>query len=139
MHYIAFLHPPEGSSEWGVTFPDLPGCVSGGETFEAAIAGGREALSGHLAVMRADGDPLPPARSLAELSADPEAMAMLEGGLVQVIAPDPAPGLRVRIDLMIDAALLRRTDAAAEARGMSRTSFIEAALVEAALPAAAES
>ena len=37
MHYIAFLHPPENGSEWGVTFPDLPGCVSSGETFEAAI------------------------------------------------------------------------------------------------------
>ncbi|TGD94611.1 type II toxin-antitoxin system HicB family antitoxin [Methylobacterium nonmethylotrophicum] len=134
MHYIAFLHPPEGGPEWGVTFPDLPGCVSGGKTFEAAIEGGREALSGHPAVMRADGDSIPAPRSFAEFSADPEAMAMLDGGLVQIIAPDPAPDMRVRLDLMIDATLLRRTDAAAEARGMSRASFIEAELLSAAGP-----
>jgi predicted RNase H-like HicB family nuclease len=74
--------------------PTKPGKVSGCETFEAAIASGREALSGHLAAMRAEGDPLPPARSLADLCADPEAMAMMEGGLIQIIAPDPAPGTR---------------------------------------------
>ena len=134
MHYIAFLHPPENGSEWGVTFPDLPGCVSSGETFEAAIEGGREALSGHLAALRADGDPVPPARSLAELSADPEAREMLDGSLVQVIVPRPVPAARVRVDLMIDATVLRLTDAAAEARGMSRASFIEAALLAAAEP-----
>ena len=33
--YIALLHKAKASS-FGVTFPDFPGCVTGGETLEEA-------------------------------------------------------------------------------------------------------
>jgi predicted RNase H-like HicB family nuclease len=67
--YIALVHKDNGTS-YGVSFPDLPGCISAGDTFEEAIDNAWAALAGHLAVMAADGDPIPNARSLEALKQD---------------------------------------------------------------------
>ena len=56
--YIALVHKDEGTS-YGVSFPDLPGCISAGDTFEEAVANAAEALAAHLALIRADGDTIP--------------------------------------------------------------------------------
>jgi predicted RNase H-like HicB family nuclease len=64
--YIALVHKDEGKS-YGVSFPDVPGCISAGDTFEQAVANAAEALAGHLALMRADGDAIPVPRSFEEL------------------------------------------------------------------------
>ena len=67
--FIALVHKDHGTS-YGVSFPDVPGCISAGDTFQEAMDNAAEALAGHLAAMEADGDPLPKARSLEELRAD---------------------------------------------------------------------
>lgn len=65
--YIAFLEEaPDGG--YGVSFADLPGCVSAGETLDAAVANASEALSLHLEGMVEDNDPLPEARSLQDIA-----------------------------------------------------------------------
>jgi predicted RNase H-like HicB family nuclease len=69
--YIALVHKDKGTS-YGVSFPDLPGCISAGDTFEEAMDNASQALAGHLAVMEADGDPIPHARSLEELKQNAE-------------------------------------------------------------------
>ena len=51
--YIALVHKDEGTS-YGVSFPDVPGCISAGDTFEDAVENAAEALTGHLALMRTD-------------------------------------------------------------------------------------
>jgi antitoxin HicB len=43
-----------------IEFPDLPGCVSDGETVEEAIANGAEAKRDWIAAMEAAGRPVPP-------------------------------------------------------------------------------
>ncbi len=43
-----------------VEFPDLPGCVTFGETMEEALDSAKEALEGFLYCMEQDGDPIPP-------------------------------------------------------------------------------
>jgi predicted RNase H-like HicB family nuclease len=53
--YIALVHKDEGTS-YGVSFPDLPSCISAGDTFEEAVANAAEAIAAHLALMRADGE-----------------------------------------------------------------------------------
>ena len=42
-----------------VTVPDLPGCISEGDTFEEALDMGRDALHSYLAVAQEYGDPIP--------------------------------------------------------------------------------
>ena len=52
-----FSYYPDGNI--GVTFPDLPGCVSCAKTDEEAVRMAREALGGHLACMEEDGYDIP--------------------------------------------------------------------------------
>ena len=58
-----YLYPAvltyEDGYEIAVTFPDLPGCATSGETEAEAVAAGREALGLHLFGMEEDGDDIP--------------------------------------------------------------------------------
>jgi predicted RNase H-like HicB family nuclease len=69
--YIALVHKDEGTS-YGVSFPDVPGCISAGDTLEEAAENAAEALAGHFAAMRADGETIPTPRDYEELKRDPE-------------------------------------------------------------------
>jgi predicted RNase H-like HicB family nuclease len=88
--YIALVHKDEGTS-YGVSFPDVPGCISAGDTFEEAVANASEALAGHLELMRSDGDPLPVPRSFEELKRDPEFIEDSVDAIVTVVTPQRLP------------------------------------------------
>lgn len=55
-HYIALIHK-DANSDYGVSFPDFPGCISAGSTLEEARRMGAEALALHIAVFH---QPAPP-------------------------------------------------------------------------------
>jgi predicted RNase H-like HicB family nuclease len=84
--YIALVHKDTGTS-YGVSFPDVPGCISAGDTFEEAIDNASQALAGHLAVMEAEGDPVPHARSLEELKQDAEFVDDSNDAVVAFVVP----------------------------------------------------
>jgi predicted RNase H-like HicB family nuclease len=69
MHYVAVLVPERGGG-WSVLFPDLPGCATGGETVQEAIAMAASAAAGWLAAARDHGDEIPPPRSHEQIRAD---------------------------------------------------------------------
>jgi predicted RNase H-like HicB family nuclease len=127
--YLALIHPPEAGSAWGVTFPDLPGCVSAGDSFEAAVAAAGEALAGHVAAMLADGEDVPSPRPFDVLAKDDEVIEAREEDhaipvpvpLIPVVAP------KERINIMMDRGMLRLVDQAARAEGISRSLFLERA------------
>ena len=50
-----------------VTFPDLPGCATSGETEKEAFAMAKEALSLHLYGMEQDGDAIPKPSSFKDI------------------------------------------------------------------------
>jgi len=53
---------PLGEEDGGgflISFPDIPGCVSDGETEEEAIVNGRQALAASLSALKAEGFPVP--------------------------------------------------------------------------------
>lgn len=70
--YIALLHK-DPDSGYGISFPDLPGCISVGGTPEEARATAREASALHLEGLAADGDEIPPTRSADQASAHEDA------------------------------------------------------------------
>lgn len=92
--YIALVQKDEGTS-FGVSFPDVPGCVSAGDTLDEALANAAEALGGHLSIMRMDGEAEPEARSLEAIGADPEYCEDLSDALVRIVAP--GMGTEVRL------------------------------------------
>jgi predicted RNase H-like HicB family nuclease len=55
----------EGRITWSAYVPDLPGCVSAGDTFEECREMIREAIELHLEGMREDGLPIPAPTSKA--------------------------------------------------------------------------
>jgi predicted RNase H-like HicB family nuclease len=68
--YIALIHK-DADSDFGVSFPDLPGCVTAGSTLAEARAFAAEALALHLKGIVQDGEAIPAASSLeAILAAD---------------------------------------------------------------------
>ncbi len=55
---IISIHKDSGS-DYGVTFPDLPGCFSAGSTIEDAINMAQEAAECHIEGILIDSEPIP--------------------------------------------------------------------------------
>ena len=66
--YVAILRKAP-DSDYGVEFPDVPGCISAGADLDEARQMGAEALAFHLEGLREDGDPVPAPSSRAEIEA----------------------------------------------------------------------
>ncbi|MBY0507049.1 MAG: type II toxin-antitoxin system HicB family antitoxin [Bryobacteraceae bacterium] len=73
MDYIAYLHRDQ-KSDFGVSFPDFPGCVTAGRTSDEARTMAVEALSLQIQGMLEDGVALPNASMLEALENDPARM-----------------------------------------------------------------
>jgi predicted RNase H-like HicB family nuclease len=69
--YIALIHK-EPDSDFGVSFPDLPGCVTAASTLEEARAFASEALALHLDGLADSSEPVPTASTFEAIMADPE-------------------------------------------------------------------
>lgn len=64
VEYTVVIEKADDGS-FSVWVPDLPGCASAGDTQDEALAMIRDAIEGHIAVLREHGDPVPPPRSVA--------------------------------------------------------------------------
>jgi predicted RNase H-like HicB family nuclease len=118
-HYIALIHK-ERTSDFGVSFPDFPGCISAGSTLDEAIKMGAEALAAHIGLLVEEGQSIPEPSSVERIMAEPENR---DGVVVLIPGPDDAAkSVRVNITLPEDA--LRDIDAYAETHGYSRSGFI---------------
>lgn len=51
---------------FGAYVPDLPGCVTVGDTLAETESNIREAIAGHIAIMKEYGEKVPPPTSLAQ-------------------------------------------------------------------------
>ncbi|MBE7619290.1 hypothetical protein GL297_06545 [Komagataeibacter sp. FXV2] len=69
--YIGLIRK-DPDSDFGVDFPDFPGCISVGSTLAEAHQMAKEALLGHIACMQEDGEVLPAPSSLEDIMSDPE-------------------------------------------------------------------
>ena len=59
-HFSVVLEPDrEVPERYNVRVPALPGCLTYGESIEDALANAREAISGYVESLIADGEPVP--------------------------------------------------------------------------------
>jgi predicted RNase H-like HicB family nuclease len=125
--YFALIHK-DATSSYGVTFPDLPGCVTAADTAQEALRVAQQVLAFHLAGMTQDGDAIPPPRSMDEILADPEGAEEAAGATWALIpAITQGGGKPMRLSLSLDRATLDLIDAGAAARGLTRSAFMTAA------------
>jgi predicted RNase H-like HicB family nuclease len=118
MDYIAIIHK-DRDSDFGVSFPDFPGCITAGQTLDEAKDMAREALSGHIQVMRETGEQIPDPSSLDEVMSDPD----FQDGVAFLVSVKE-PGKRVRVNVTLTEQQLREIDRNARAQGMTRSAFL---------------
>jgi predicted RNase H-like HicB family nuclease len=120
-HYIGIIHKDPGS-DYGISFPDFPGCVSAGATLDEARSLGEEALALHVRGMIQDGDALPEPASLEEVMASPD---FRDGAAVLVPLNEPTRTVRINVTMAEDT--LKDIDRYAEAHGLTRSGFLQVA------------
>jgi predicted RNase H-like HicB family nuclease len=118
MEYIAYLHK-EAKSDYGVSFPDFPGCITAGSTLEEARRMAAEALTLHIEGMREDGEPLPEPSSLDDLRNDP-AMKGAVAFLVEVTESEKT----VRFNVTARESQLTEIDSRARAAKLTRSAYL---------------
>lgn len=118
MEYIAYLHKDAGS-DYGVSFPDFPGCVTAGSSLEEARDLASEALALHIAGMREDGERIPEPSSLDDLRDDPA----MKGAIAFLVSPAPSERV-VRINITVPENQLKEIDSQAQRAGLSRSAFL---------------
>jgi len=115
--YIALLRK-EKDSDFGVDFPDFPGCITAGKTLEEAHKKASEALRFHIKGMIEDGTPFPEPGSLDDIMADPTA-----AGAVPFLVTVPDTKTK-RVNITLPETELEVIDDYARRHKISRSAFL---------------
>jgi predicted RNase H-like HicB family nuclease len=117
--YIALIHKDAGS-DFGVSFPDVPGCVTAGFDLDDAQRMAEEALALHLEGLKEDGDPIPEPSSLETVMADQENRS----GVVILVRASQKAARIVRVNMTVPQDELERIDRFADEHGYTRSGFL---------------
>ena len=119
-NYIAIVHKV-ANSDFGVSFPDFPGCITAGKDIDEAKDMAQDALALHMQGMIEDGESLPAPSRLEDIMADHDHADAIAYLVVSV--PDSKPRT-VRVNITLPEGTLKQIDATAKKRGMTRSSFL---------------
>ena len=123
--YVALLWKDE-KSDYGVEFPDFPGCVTAGKTLDEAKDLAAEAVAFHIDGMRADGEKPPDPSGLETIMGD-AANRKAVAFLVEV------PSTRekaVRLQVTMQPSVVAEIDARSAASHTSRSAWLAEAARE---------
>jgi predicted RNase H-like HicB family nuclease len=122
--YVALIDGKAG--DYGVVFPDLPGCTAMGSTMDDALANAADALRDWAEVTEENGGKVPRPRALEALRRDPDVKASLADGAGLATVPlVRETGKPVKANLSIDSGVLAAMDEEAERRSLTRSAFVE--------------
>ncbi len=125
-NYIALLRKDD-SSDYGVEFPDFPGCITAGRTLDEAKDMAAEALALHVDGLIDDGEGLPPPSGLDTIMANPD-----NANSVAFLVSTPARTEKaVRVNVTFAESVLHRIDAAAQSVHLTRSAFLADAALKA--------
>jgi len=119
MEYIAYLHK-EGKSDFGVSFPDFPGCVTAGKSLEEASRKAPEALAFHIAGMMEDGEKIPKASRIDDLVGDPDR----QNAVVFLVTAEFDKAKTVRVNITARENQIELIDRLATRAGMTRSAYM---------------
>ena len=117
--YIALIHR-DAESDYGVSFPDLPGCITAGASLDEARSMAAEALAFHLEGLATDGVAVPVPSSLEAVMANPEN----RDGVAILVETPKITGKSVRLNITLADDLVKRIDRHADAQGLTRSGFL---------------
>jgi predicted RNase H-like HicB family nuclease len=119
MDYIAYLHK-DPDSDFGVSFPDFPGCITAGKTLDEAHQMAAEALALHIAGMVEDNEAVPEPSTLDALVQDPAR----EGAVAVLVRVQPETERTVRINITAREKQLEQIDRLANEAGLTRSAYM---------------
>lgn len=117
MDYIAYLHK-DTKSDFGVSFPDFPGCVTAGRTLEEARRMAVEALALHIEGMAEDGEAIPEPSTIDDVTEDPA----MKGAVAFLVSIDL--GKSVRVNITAQESQINAIDRRAQEVGMTRSAYM---------------
>lgn len=119
MDYIAYLHK-DSKSDFGVSFPDFPGCVTAGKSLEEARRRAPEALAFHIAGMLEDGERIPRPSKMDDLADDPNR----ENAVAFLVSTDFNKTKTVRVNITARENQIEMIDRLARRAGMTRSAYM---------------
>jgi predicted RNase H-like HicB family nuclease len=119
MDYIAYLHK-DSKSDFGVSFPDFPGCVTAGKSLDEARRKAPEALAFHIAGMMEDGEKIPKASKIDDLVADPAR----QNAVAFLVTTDFPKSKTVRVNVTARENQIELIDRLARQAGMTRSAYM---------------
>ncbi len=127
MKYPVVIHKDE-NSDYGVTFPDLPGCFSAGETIEEAFVNAQEAAECHIEGILLDSEPFPVATTIEKHKDNPDfkdsIWALVEVDLSRLSLKSK------RVNITMPERLLNSLDYFAKKHGETRSGLLTQAVTE---------
>src|SRR5260370_29048378 len=119
MEYIAYLHK-DSKSDFGVSFPDVPGCVTAGKSIEEARRKAPEALAFHIAGMLEDGEKIPKPSKMDDLAGDPHR----ENAVAFLVTAAFNKTKTVRVNVTARENQIEMIDRLARRAGMTRSAYM---------------
>ena len=127
MKYPVVIHKDE-NSDYGVTFPDLPGCFSAGDTIEEALVNAQEAAECHIEGILLDSEPFPVATTIEKHKDNPDfkdsLWALVEVDLSRLSLKSK------RVNITMPERLLNSLDYFAKKHGETRSGLLTQAVTE---------
>ncbi len=123
--YIALLRKEE-DSDYGVSFPDFPGCVTGGSSLDEAMRMAREALELHIEGLLEDGEVIPAPSTADEILENPEHV----DGVASLVTVREISPRAVRVNITLPGDVLEEIDKAVEREKTTRSGFLAEAALE---------
>lgn len=121
LYYTAVVHK-DSDSDYGVSFPDFPGCITAGATQSEALVMAKEALALQIEGLIEDKLPIPAPTSVDDVQS---ALARNDSTIAYVTLVEAAlPGPAKRVNITIEEATLDEIDTAAASMGLSRSAFL---------------
>jgi predicted RNase H-like HicB family nuclease len=119
MDYIAYLHK-DSKSDFGVSFPDFPGCVTAGKSLDEASRKAPEALAFHIAGMIEDGEKIPKPSKIDDLVSDPDR----QNAVAFLVTADFHKAKTVRVNVTARENQIEQIDRLARQAGMTRSAYM---------------
>ena len=119
MDYIALIHKDE-NSDYGVSFPDFPGCISAASTIEEAKEMAKEALSGHIECMIQMKEDIPCPGSIEFIMKEREN----KDAIAFLVSVPSHNEKAVRVNITLSKSLLKEADRYAKSNDMTRSGLI---------------
>lgn len=127
MHYPIAIHK-DAKSDYGVSVPDLPGCISAGETIEDALVMAREAIELHLIGLIEEGGFPPEPTPIEQWREDPD-FAGATWAVVRIEESNLSPKAQ-RVQITLPERLLIAVDEFADRHDQTRSGLLARAVWE---------